>query len=106
MPSQASPPPHSLTRPPHFSLVNARRPSFPIVPLARRPSFPVVPPSPALIFFSGLALRRSFAFLVRRTGAKVSGRKRKPSSVQDPAKIIMTQNTQCQPRELVVMLEG
>jgi hypothetical protein len=47
----------------------------------------------------------TFAFRARSTGAKVSGRKRKPTNVQEPAKIIMTQKTQRQPRELVVMLQ-
>jgi hypothetical protein len=42
---------------------------------------------------------------VRRTGAKVSGRKKSPRRVQDPAKIIDTQKTQRQPRELVVILQ-
>jgi len=48
----------------------------------------------------------TFAFRARSTGAKVSGRKRKPTNVQEPAKIIMTQKTQRQPRELVAMLQG
>jgi len=51
-------------------------------------------------------LRRRFAFRARSTGAKVSGRKKNPRKVQEPAKIIVTQKTQRQPRELVVILEG
>ncbi len=46
-----------------------------------------------------------FAFRVRSTGAKVSGRKKRPRSVQEPAKVIDTQKTQRQPRELVVILQ-
>ena len=56
--------------------------------------------------FSGSALRRRFAFRARSTGAKVSGRKKRQRRVQEPAKIIMTQKTQRQPRELVVILPG
>jgi len=56
------------------------------------------------LFLSGSALRRRFAFRARSTGAKVSGKKN--PRVQDLAKIIVTQKTQCQPKELVVILEG
>ena len=57
------------------------------------------------LFFSGLALRKRSAFRVRSTGAKVSGRTKKPRSVQEPANIIDTQKTQRQPKELVVILQ-
>ena len=52
----------------------------------------------------GSALCRRFAFRARSTGAKVSGKKN--PRVQDLAKIIVTQKTQGQPKELVVILEG
>ena len=52
----------------------------------------------------GSALRRHFTFCARSTGAKVSGKKN--PRVQDLAKIIVTQKTQRQPKELVMILEG
>jgi hypothetical protein len=59
-----------------------------------------------VLFFSGSALRRRLAIRARSTGAKVSGRKKGPTSVQEPAKIIITQKTQCQLGKLVVPLQG
>ena len=51
------------------------------------------------------SLRKCFAFRARSTGAKVSGRKKRARSAQEPANIIDTQKTQRQPRELVVILQ-
>ena len=51
-----------------------------------------------------VGLAQALRLLCGGTEAKVAGRKRWPSGVQEPAKTIMTQNTRRRPRELVVML--